>query len=420
MNVISGSEGSITTPTWELLPQVTENQTHLGVPSAELENAAQPLVAASEDFNSLQLKEFIKLVSRLPKYDMRDGWTITEKVAVNGNSSDTIISTDPAVIEKLSSYKTHEHKDGIRRSLLNVPSIIGFFTIEAAAGFGGGLSGYKAAILTTAPEFVALTAPVGSVGGSVAGVVATFWALCGAVRGLELIQYKTNSFVHDRQSKTIGALVTKSSQTYIIPNQGVVTNNLGKDVAKVLHDAESPQELLLTRIAPLVTTIMQMEVELGTIEPELQEIKTRTAAIGTSIEEDQINQGELTKKKQNLLDMAQEKRKALAEIHESELKTQFFKEKFLEILPEKLMLSPESQEFFDGVADVVQVAYTPNLKDTTDKAIDTLLATLKTVDDEKLLQPVYEALREKWAKEGLVLPDFEMLDQRIAQSRDLR
>lgn len=420
MNLISGSEGSATMPTWELLPQVAENQTHLGVPSAELENAAQPLVTAPEDFNSLQLKEFIKLVSRLPEYDMRDDWTTTEKVAVNGNSSDTIISTDPAVIKKLSSYKTHEHKDGIRHSLPSVPSIIGFFAVEGAAGFGGGFGGYEAAILTTAPEFVALTAPVGLVGGFVGGVVAAFWALYGAARGLELIQYKSNSFVHDRQSKTIGALLTKSSQTYIIPNQGVVTNNLGKDVAKVLYDAENPQELLLTRVAPLVTTIMQMEVELGAIEPELQEIKTRKAAIGTSIEEDQINQSELTKKKQKLLNMAQEKRKALAEIHESELKTQFFKEKCREILPEKLTLSPESQEFFDGVADVIQVAYAPNLKDTADKAIDALLATLKTVDDEKILQPVYEALREKWAKEDLVVPSFEMLEQRIAQSRDLR
>lgn len=233
MKVISGTEGSATTPTWELLPQVTENQTHLGVPSAELENAAQPLVTASEDFNSLQLKDFIKPVSRLPECDMRDGWTTTEKVAVNGNSSDTIISTDPAVIEKLSSYKTHEHKNGARHSLPGVPSIIGFFAIEGAAGFGGGFGGYEAAILTTAPEFVPLTTPVGFVG----GVVAAFWALYGAARGLELIQYKSNSFVHDRQSKTIGALLTKSSQTYIIPNQGVVTNNLGKDVAKVLHTA---------------------------------------------------------------------------------------------------------------------------------------------------------------------------------------
>jgi len=390
--------------TWEQLPQQgndAQPQSH----SHELSliNDGQDIVTADSVIR-------VPSDKAIPIPSFRK-WEVVNGVASISDEESSIIATNPAVLAKI-----HEEMQRRKAFLMTLNELTDTSTTIGVGAFGGLFGGGIVAQLLTGNNIIS-------------GTVAAVSAAVGFFAGIHLFGYdspldKLARGSQRRRDKSanrqLSDLVRDSDDVYVIPNRGRFAGGLGKEVVKLLHDAETPKELLAEKVAPLVGAIMQAEVEFVTIEPEVEEIETRTKALGTCIEQDSQNLGDLSEKKKSLQAFVNLSHKQLTEIHGDELKMKSFKERLLELSPDKLELTPELREFCDGVTDAIKVSYEPKFSLSAGSAINDLASVLKTVDGEQLLQEIYEALREKWAPTGIHIPEYEIFLAEIVQKREKR
>lgn len=397
--------------TWELLPYSEDTQLAVR-PSFELvplEPAQKGLVA----FEGVQELQLINHKDALDNKTIYDLWT-RGNISTCSTSSNTIICTDPEMRRKV----TENNRDHGRISIFK--AIVGFLAVDATTAIGGAIGG---GYLAAANGMGMGDVIVAGIIGAAAGLAAPF----PVVLGYQWADEKIEEIVHNRGCKALSAEIKNSPHAYVIPNKGQLTDGLGEDVRNVLADVKDPQEVLTKQIAPLVTAIMHAEVELAEIEPELRRIGERKKVLGVLLDQDKTTQGELTQKKKSLTAVAAAKRIELQQIrqdqieqYQDELKLQSFRAKLLEISPEKLTLAPKLQEFCGGVGHALEAAYEPEVSVAAEKAIDDLVAALETLDDETLVQPVYTALRKKWANAGIQIPEYTVLQDQIMKKRELR
>jgi hypothetical protein len=403
---------TVAPPRWEVLQTLAPVESEKAAVSQELAvtDATQAIATTGSPLR-------ISTTQAIPSF--RE-WEVNNGFVSADDDSMSIVSFETAVLDNITKATNRPRSTLLRidEALRDEAAItlfsgtIGGMALGCAGAFilGGNQLDNPASIADT---IAVLT-------GTAAGFFGTLHGVIGDKSPLYSLGANVQRRRDAKSDRKISALVSSSSETYAIPNVGTFTHGLGRDVVTLLRDAENPKDILAKKVTPIVTAIMQAEVDFTAIEPEMKEIEARTKELGTAIASDRRNLDEFTAKKKSLETFAGLSRKQLDELHINELRMKSFKEKLLELSPDKLELTPELREFCDGVADAVKASYEPKLAVSAQRAIDDLAGVIMTIDNPKVLQEIYEVFREKWAKNGINIPEYETFQVQIAQNREQR
>ena len=224
-------------------------------------------------------------------------WEVKDRVATAyGEDGDVFISTEPAVIEKITGAKAIPQSVllTIDQELREEP-----FSPTLLVTLGGmaiGLISGQSYHDLMVSEAMSAYDMSRLLSGGVIGFVASQLGFLNDRSLLHTLAIRSQNKRDAAPNKELNELARASDATCVIPNKGTFTSDLATDVVKLLRDAENPKELLVTKVAPLVSAIMQAEVDFDAIQPEIEEIEARTKVLGKAIERDGLNLGDIAQK----------------------------------------------------------------------------------------------------------------------------
>ncbi len=402
---------------WDAYPAAQAHLTAINKPtqSAELVQPEQSDTDLPESVRSARLPVYRDVMHKLSDTDLRLGWHINDNVAIQSNNTRSIISTDPTVVAKVREFidKDDRYK---KQWITSRSKSIGSLALAGTEVVGAAITGAGLTVSFGVPEIGFL----GAIAGGLAGILTSL----PSVWGYRKLHNKLSKTVHEKESKELAEKAAQSSQTYVVPGlefaDGNISKSLSKCVANILLNEEYPSELLTATLSPLVGSILQAHTEIDEIEPKIDKIRAREKIIDSFLLGERATFNILYDKKCTLTDLVRKNQKILVDIRDAQIAKKLLKKKLVDSSPAIDALKPACQDLSKAVGETLLANYDHNLSDNYGKAADTMIAALQTVQDDNQLGPIYTALKEKWQKDGIQLPDYVVLQEQIAKKRELR
>ncbi len=249
------------------------------------------------------------------------------------------------------------------------------------------------------------------------------WMIGGGIAGVvvpEAILIKRAK--HLRQK--LGTAVAASSVTYEIPNDGERTKNLGNLAKKIIKTDKDPRARL-KGILPVLRTIMESEVALAKVEPQIEVISERQSH-GASTETDDRNLGELQLTQNELIATSYKARTQLGIIDSEQRYFVSVKEHF-KAGDETAAVKSDLHEFCEATGQEIARACLTRLLDSKEgdlmvmaTVLDGWSTVIKNIGTMDTMRGVYEAFRSTCKQRGIIIADFDSVWESIVAKRELR